>query len=67
MFVLPLNSNREDEDVNLIEKVQKLAIVTPEVVTGRHHPAPGRVRAAELIRRETVVRRPSPRPVKFNA
>lgn len=36
----------------LIERVQKLRIVQPEVLTGRHHPAPGRVRATDLIRRE---------------
>jgi hypothetical protein len=43
----------------LIERVQKLAIVQPEVLTGRHHVAPGRVPAAELVRREaaTVGRR----------
>jgi hypothetical protein len=47
---------------NLIERVQRLAIAPPEVVTGKHHPAPGRVRAAELVKREaaTVERRPSP-------
>jgi hypothetical protein len=46
--------------MNLIERVQKLAIAPPEVVTGRHHPAPGRVLVADLVRRETVVQRPSP-------
>lgn len=43
---------REDEDMNLIEAAQKLRIVEPEVLTGRHHVEPGRVRAADLIRRE---------------
>lgn len=38
--------------MNLIEAAQKLRIVQPEVLTGRHHVEPGRVRAADLIRRE---------------
>lgn len=44
---------------NLIERVQRLAIVQPEKLTGRHHPAPDRVPAAALIEREatTVGRR----------
>jgi hypothetical protein len=46
--------------MSLIERVQKLAIAPPEVVTGRHHPAPGRVLVADLVRREAVVQRPSP-------
>lgn len=45
---------------NLISQVQRLAVVAPEVVTGRHHPAPGRVKAADLVKRETAARRPSP-------
>lgn len=38
--------------MNLIEAAQKLRIVEPEALTGRHHVEPGRVRAADLIRRE---------------
>lgn len=38
--------------MNLIEAAQKLRIVQPEVLTGRHHVEPGRVRATDLIRRE---------------
>jgi hypothetical protein len=49
---------------NLIERVQRLGIVEPEVVTGRHHPAPGRVRAAELVKREAVLAERRPSPVK---
>jgi hypothetical protein len=38
----------------LIAQAQKLAIVQPEVLTGRHHAAPGRVRAADLVKREAA-------------
>lgn len=39
---------------SLIERVQRLAIVQPEVLTGRHHIAPGRVPAADLVKREAA-------------
>jgi hypothetical protein len=47
----------------LVERVQRLRIVEPEVVTGNHHVQPGRVRVAELVAREsaTVGRRKAAR------